>query len=122
MLKPILRALFALFDAVKNLEARLRYVEEQVNRTGTGSPDAGAPCRHDAVWEDIEITGKQLRELKPRENPNPNCPECVEISHRQDYEGTVQCICGQRHIFPHRTHGPACNCEKCRTSRGGERI
>jgi hypothetical protein len=64
MLTPIVKALFALFDAVKNLERRVRFLEHYANRMGTGSPDPSAPPRHDAVWEQVEITGKQLREME----------------------------------------------------------
>ena len=84
-MKPILDALFALCDTVKNLDKRVKFMEHYVNRTGTGSPNASAPCRHDMIWEELNRAGMALRPIEtdcpncnlgPLEHGRADCPRC----------------------------------------------
>lgn len=75
MLRPIIKALFALFDAVKDIDARLKWLERA---DAMAMSPARRTARHDVVWENIDITAAQLREmrdhrLKPIETDCPNC-------------------------------------------------
>jgi hypothetical protein len=106
-------------DALKNINQRLLCFEYGTDRYP----------HQDAVWESINRGAEVLKALNQLPvNPNPDCPECEKISQREDFEGIVQCICGQRHVFPAiamsklRKHGETCNCDKCRVSRGGEPV
>jgi len=72
MMRPIIKALFSLFDAVKDLDTRLKWQE---------NPKTEGQCgRHDMVWEDVDLCAAGLREMRDqRLQPHAescHCPTC----------------------------------------------
>jgi hypothetical protein len=127
MLKPIVKALFALFDAVKDLDARLKWLERA---DAIAMSPMRQTARHDAVWESIDIGAKQLKLLKELEEAKPSHGEhCIDIGAKQlkllkelEEAGAKQLKLLKELEEAKPSHGEHCNCLDCRTARGGEPI
>lgn len=76
MLRPLVKALCAAFDALKNLEQRVLCLEE-------GVEGVERYPRQDVVWEKLDHAGLEMRRLyhlptPPLHGQTCNCVDCKE--------------------------------------------